>query len=72
MAANINESKEINNHDNDSRVDGNDISKKGAEIMPNIDIEENDKMSCASHRTSNMNIHDNQSHRLIIVINNHA
>jgi hypothetical protein len=30
------------------------------------------KMPCASHRTSNTNIHDNQSHRLIILINNHA
>jgi hypothetical protein len=41
MAANTNESKEINNNDNESCVDGNDIAKKGAEIMSNIDIEEN-------------------------------
>jgi hypothetical protein len=41
MAADTNESKEINNNDNESCVDGNDITKKGAEIMPNVDIEEN-------------------------------
>jgi hypothetical protein len=29
------------------------------------------KMSCASNRTST-NIHENQSHRLITMINNHA
>ncbi len=43
MAANTNESKENNNNDNYSCVDGNDIVKKGAEIMANIFIEENVK-----------------------------
>ncbi len=41
MAVNTNDSKEINNNDIQSCVDGNDIAKKGAEIMPNVDIEEN-------------------------------
>jgi hypothetical protein len=41
MAADTNESKEIKNNDNESCVDGNDIAKKGAEIMPNVDIEKN-------------------------------
>ncbi len=39
MAANSKESKEIYKHNYVSRVDGNDIAKKGAEIMPNIDIQ---------------------------------
>jgi hypothetical protein len=41
MAANTKESKEINNNNYESCVDGNDIAKKGAEIIPNIDIEDN-------------------------------
>ena len=41
IAADTNESYEINNNDNESCVDGNDIAKKGAEIMPNVDIEKN-------------------------------
>ncbi len=41
MAANTKESKENNNNNNESCVDNNDITKKGAEIMHNIDIEEN-------------------------------
>jgi hypothetical protein len=40
MAANTNESKENNNNDSESCVDGNDIAKKVADIMPNVDIEE--------------------------------
>jgi hypothetical protein len=41
MAADTNESNKINNNDNESCVDGNDIAKKCAEIMPNVGIEEN-------------------------------
>jgi hypothetical protein len=41
MAANTNESKEINENENESCVDSNDITKKGAEIFPDIVIEEN-------------------------------
>jgi hypothetical protein len=41
MAANTKGSKESNNNNYDSCVDGNDIAKKGAIIMPNIDIEDN-------------------------------
>jgi hypothetical protein len=41
LAANTKESKEIHNNNNESCVDGNDIEKKYAEIMPNIDIEDN-------------------------------
>jgi hypothetical protein len=41
MAANTKGSQEINNNNNESCVDGNNIAKKGAVIMPNIDIEDN-------------------------------
>jgi hypothetical protein len=41
MAANTKESKEINTNNYEPCVDGNDIAKKGAVIMPNIDIEDN-------------------------------
>ncbi len=41
MAANMNESNKNNNNDSESCVDGNDIAKKVADIMPNVDIEEN-------------------------------
>ncbi len=41
MAANTKESKEINNNNYESCVDGNDMAKNGAEIMPNVDIEDN-------------------------------
>jgi hypothetical protein len=41
MAANTKESQENNNNNYESCVDSNDIAKKGALIMPNIDIEDN-------------------------------
>ena len=41
MAANTKGSQEISNNNYESCVDGNDIAKKGAVIMPNIDIEDN-------------------------------
>jgi hypothetical protein len=41
MAANTKGSQEINNNNYASCVDGNDIAKKGALIMPNVDIENN-------------------------------
>jgi hypothetical protein len=41
MAANTNGSQENNNNNNETCVDGNNIAKKGALIMPNIDIEDN-------------------------------
>jgi hypothetical protein len=41
MAANTKGSQEINNNNYESCVDGNDIAKKGAELMPNVDIEDN-------------------------------
>jgi hypothetical protein len=40
MAANTKGSQEINNNNFESCVDGNNIVKKGALIMPNIDIED--------------------------------
>jgi hypothetical protein len=40
MAANTNESQENNNNNYESCVDSDDIAKKGALIMPNIDIED--------------------------------
>jgi hypothetical protein len=39
MVANTQESQEHNNNDYELCVDSNDIAKKGALIMPNIDIE---------------------------------
>jgi hypothetical protein len=39
MAANTQESQEHNNNKYELCVDSNDITKKGALIMPNIDIE---------------------------------
>jgi hypothetical protein len=39
MAANTKESQEINNNNYESCVDSKDIAKKGALIMPSIDIE---------------------------------
>jgi hypothetical protein len=41
MAANTKGSQEINNNNYESCVDGNNIAKKGALTMPNIDIEDN-------------------------------
>jgi hypothetical protein len=41
MPADTNEVKETNNNDNESCVDGNDNTKKGSEIMHNVDMEEN-------------------------------
>ena len=41
VAANTKESQENNNNNYESCVDSNDIAKKGALIMPNIDIEDN-------------------------------
>jgi hypothetical protein len=41
MAANAKGSQEIINNNYESCVDGNYIAKKGALIMPNIDIEDN-------------------------------
>ena len=41
MAANTQESQENNNNNYESCVDSNDIVKKGAFIMRNIDIEDN-------------------------------
>jgi hypothetical protein len=41
MAANTQESQEQKNNIYESCVDSNDIAKKGALIMPNIDIEDN-------------------------------
>jgi hypothetical protein len=41
MAADTKESPEINNNNYESCVDGNDITKKGAVIMPIIDIVDN-------------------------------
>jgi hypothetical protein len=41
MAANTKGSQEINNNNYESCIDGNDIAKKDALIMPNIDIEDN-------------------------------
>jgi hypothetical protein len=41
MAANTQESQEHNNNNYESCVDSNSIAKKGALIMPNIDIEDN-------------------------------
>ncbi len=41
MAANTQESEEHNNNKYKLCVDSNDIAKKGASIMPNIDIENN-------------------------------
>ncbi len=41
MAANTQESQEHNNNNYESCVDSNNIAKKGASIMPNIDIENN-------------------------------
>ncbi len=38
MAANTNGSQENNKNNHESCVDGTDIAKKGAVIMPNIDI----------------------------------
>jgi hypothetical protein len=40
MATNTKGSQEININNYESCVDGNDIAKKGALIMPNIDIED--------------------------------
>jgi hypothetical protein len=41
MAANTQESQEHNNHNYELCVDSNNIAKKGALIMSNIDIENN-------------------------------
>jgi hypothetical protein len=41
MVANTKGSQEIINNNYESCVNGNDIAKKGAVIMPNIDIEDN-------------------------------
>jgi hypothetical protein len=41
MAANTKESQENNNNNYESFVDNNNVAKKGASIMPNIDIEDN-------------------------------
>jgi hypothetical protein len=41
MAANTQESQECNNNNYESCVDSNNIARKGALIMPNIDIENN-------------------------------
>jgi len=41
MAANTKGSQEINNNNYESCVDGNNIAKKGALIMPNINIQDN-------------------------------
>jgi hypothetical protein len=41
MAVNTKWSQEINNINYESCVEGNDIAKKGAVIMPNIDIKDN-------------------------------
>jgi hypothetical protein len=41
MAADTNESNNISINGNESCVYGNDMAKKGAEIMPSSDIEEN-------------------------------
>jgi hypothetical protein len=41
MAANTKGSQDINNNNYESCVDGNNIAKKGALIMHNIDIEDN-------------------------------
>ena len=41
MAANTQESQEHNNNEYELCVDSNNIAKKGALIMPNIDIENN-------------------------------
>jgi hypothetical protein len=41
MAANTKGSPEIDNNNYESCVDGNDLAKKGAVIMPNVDIEDN-------------------------------
>jgi hypothetical protein len=41
MAANTQESQEHNNNNYESCGDSKDIAKKGALIMPNIDIEDN-------------------------------
>jgi hypothetical protein len=43
MAANTTGSQEIHNNNYESCVDGSDIAKKGALILPNIDIEDNIK-----------------------------
>jgi hypothetical protein len=40
MAASTKGSQEVNNNNYESCVDGSNISKKGALIMPNIDIED--------------------------------
>jgi hypothetical protein len=41
MAANTKGSQKNNNNNYESCVDGSDNTKKGAEIMPDVDIEEN-------------------------------
>jgi hypothetical protein len=41
MAATTKESQENNNNNYEACVDSNDIAKKGALIMPNIDIDNN-------------------------------
>ncbi len=41
MAANAKGPQENNNNNYESCIDGSDIAKKGAEIMPDVDIEEN-------------------------------
>jgi hypothetical protein len=41
MATNTKESQDNNNNNYESCVDSNNIAKKGALIMPNIDIENN-------------------------------
>jgi hypothetical protein len=41
MGANTKGSQEINKNNYESCVDGDNIAKKGASIMPNIDIEDN-------------------------------
>jgi hypothetical protein len=41
MPANMKELKENKNNNNESYVNGNDIAKNGAEIMQDIEMEEN-------------------------------
>jgi hypothetical protein len=41
LAADTKELKENNNNDNESCIGSNDTAKKGAEILHNINIEEN-------------------------------
>ncbi len=54
MAADRNESKEINNH-NETCVEDNDITQKGAEIMPDVDIEKNAEQERWDYTNDTMN-----------------